>query len=363
MDRPDLIFRSIAERRGGWRFAGMALSPAGAAFGLAATLRRRAYSLGIAGRLRACVPVVSVGNIEVGGIGKTPVTVWLARRLVTAGFEVAVVARDLNRRSGAPVNASLGARSSGSVPASDEVLMLAKQLPGCIVFAGPSKAEAAVRAAAEASPDLVLVDDGFQHLRLHRDMDIVVLDFEHPLGTGGVIPAGTLREFPSALSAADCFWVNRVPAGRSPEWLTRTLSLFSSRASVVNSRPVPVALEMPGGGSVDPKGLRVVAFCGIGNPSSFRSTLTEAGCETVEFQDFPDHHAFTVAELVAMEEKRKALKADLLVTTEKDAVKLGRPGIKLNICALRIELDVWGGSDRLLEDIAGLVREGGKREP
>lgn len=362
MKRPDLVFRSIAERRGGWRFAGMALSPAGAVFGLAANLRRRAYSLGLGRKLRACVPVVSVGNIEVGGIGKTPVTVWLARRLVSAGCEIAVAARDLNRRSGPPLNASLGAWSSDSPP-SDEVLMLAKQLPGCSVFAGPSKAQAAVRAAAEVSPDLVLVDDGFQHLTLHRDMDIVVLDFEHPLGTGGVIPAGTLREFPSALSAADCFWVNRVPAGRSPEWLTRTLSLFSTRASVVNSRPVPVALEMPGGGSVDPKGLRVVAFCGIGQPSSFRTTLAEAGCETVHFQDFPDHHVFTVAELVALEEKRKALKADLLVTTEKDAVKLGEPGIRLNICALRIELDVWGGSDRLLEDIAGLVREGGKREP
>ncbi|MGB4082608.1 MAG: tetraacyldisaccharide 4'-kinase, partial [Candidatus Fermentibacter daniensis] len=163
MKRPDLVFRSIAERRGGWRFAGMALSPAGAVFGLAANLRRRAYSLGLGRKLRACVPVVSVGNIEVGGIGKTPVTVWLARRLVSAGFEIAVAARDLNRRSGPPLNASLGAWSSDSPP-SDEVLMLAKQLPGCSVFAGPSKAQAAVRAAAEVSPDLLLVDEGFQHL-------------------------------------------------------------------------------------------------------------------------------------------------------------------------------------------------------
>ncbi len=363
MRRPDGVFRDIAERRAGWRFAGAALSPLGALYGLAAVLRRRAYGIGLGRRYRAGVPVVSVGNLEVGGIGKTPVTIWLARRLVTAGFEVAVVARDLNRRTGEPVNASLhSSRSGGGMP-SDEVLMLVQQLPGCRVFTGPDKSRAVRRAASESSPDLVLVDDGFQHLKLHRDMDIVVLDFAHPLGIGGVLPAGTLREFPSALSCADCFWVNRVPAGRTPEWLARTLSIFSRSAPVVSSRPVPVALEMPGGGSVDPKGLRVVAFCGIGNPGSFRETLLEAGCAVEEFRAFPDHHTCSLSELVALEERRKSLRADLLVTTEKDAVKLGRPGMKLNICALRIELEVWGESDRLFGDIAGLAGRGVPREP
>ena len=360
MRRPDRIHSAIAARRGGWRYAGAALSPVAALYGLAAALRRRASSMGLGRRIRAGVPVVSVGNIEMGGIGKTPVTIWLARRLVTAGFRVAVVARDLNRRTGEPVNASLASRSSGAGAPSDEALMLASDLPGCSVYAGPDKAAAALRAASEAKPDILLVDDGFQHLALHRDMDVVVLDFEHPLGRGGVLPAGTLREFPSALSAADCFWVNRVPAGRTPEWLARSLAMFSHRACVVNSRPVPVAMEMPGGGCVDPRGLRVLAFCGIGSPESFRATLAEAGCDVAGFLDFPDHHRYTLSELVGMEERRKELKADLLVTTRKDAVKLGTPGTKLNICSLRIELEVWGEADRLLAEISALAGRGGK---
>ncbi len=354
--RGEEAYRRMAMREGRWRLAGIALSPLGAMYGLAMHLRRRMYDAGLLRKVDAGAPVVSIGNLEVGGTGKTPVTVWLARRLVSEGLRVAVVARDLNRSSGEPADVSPPAVRQGPGAPSDEVLMLARHLPGCPVFAGPVKAEAARKAVREASPDIVLVDDGFQHLRLRRDMDIVVLDFDHPLGMGGVIPAGTLREFPSALSGADCFWVNRMGPERSSGWLSRTLGAFSRHAMLVTSRPVPMALELPGGGSVDPGGSRVVAFCGIGSPGSFRRTLEEAGCLIADFRAFPDHHTYTPGELVALEELRKSLRADLVVTTEKDAVKLGTPGLKLNICSMRMEMEVEGEHGRLVERIKALVR-------
>lgn len=336
----------MTAREGPWRAAGPVLRPASALYGLLMTLRRRAYSSGLRPRTRVAPAVVSIGNLEVGGTGKTPVTAWLARRLVSAGLKVSVVARDLNRRTGGAVEFRPGSGSAGAE--SDEVLLLASMLPCCRIFTGPSKTAAAVLAASEAAPDVILVDDGFQHLALYRDLDIVVLDFEKPLGTGGVLPGGTLREHPQALSAADCFWVNRVTRGRSTGWLAKVLGSFSRHACMVTSRPVPVALELPGGGSVDPRGLRVVAFCGIARPSSFRDALEEAGCIVEGFHAFPDHHRYTPSDLVGLEAERRSARADLLVTTCKDSVKTGMPGLRLNICALRIELEVAGESDSLV---------------
>jgi tetraacyldisaccharide 4'-kinase len=230
-------------------------------------------------------------------------------------------------------------------------------LPECTVYAGPDKTGAAVRAVREQSPDVVLVDDGFQHLKLIRDIDIVVLDFDHPFGTGGVLPSGTLREFPNALRYADYYWVSRVEPGRSGEWMTRALSLFNWRAPIVTSRVMPGRLELMGGGSVDPAGLKVLAFCGIGSPEGFRRTLGLAGCEVLDMVRFPDHYEYRPEELAMLEERRRILKADFLVTTQKDSVKLGRTGREMNIGWLVVGLDVQGEHARLLDDIQALIRK------
>jgi len=353
----DRALRMISARRGAWKLAGWLLSPLGLMYGTAAMLRRRAWEAGAFRRFGLPVPVVSVGNIEVGGVGKTPVTIWLARRLRERGLSVAVVARDLNRRRGRPLNASRETRASGTKLPSDEVMLLARLLPGCSVFSGPDKTAAAVRAVQEADPDVVLIDDGFQHLRLRRDIDVVVLDFEHPFGRGGALPGGTLREFPGALARADVFWVNRIVSGRSGEWIGRALKSINWRADVVTSRPVPQGLVLSGGGSVDSSGLEVLAFCGIGSPEGFRRTLEEAGCSVVDMVEFSDHHEYSEREMRDLEERRKALGADLLVTTEKDAVKLGRTGAELSVAYLRVELDVGGSWEHLLDEIVRLRSE------
>ncbi|NLP06307.1 tetraacyldisaccharide 4'-kinase [Candidatus Fermentibacteria bacterium] len=356
MTRPDGIFRAVAARRGAWGLLGRLLYPLGALYGFGAWLRRRAWEAGILGRVRLPVTVVSVGNIEVGGVGKTPVTAWLASRLNEAGLSVAVVARDLNRSSGEPYNASRPFRSNRRNTPSDEVLLLARTLPFAKVYAGPDKSRAAALALEDSAPDVILVDDGFQHLRLARDLDIVVMDFDHPFGTGVVIPSGTLREFPSALRSADWFWVNRVGPGRSGEWIGRALSVLNWRAGLVTSRPSAGKLELLCGGTVEPGGMRVLAFCGIGSPSGFRRTLEEAGCTVCDLVEFPDHHDYAPGDLSRLEADRIAAGADLLVTTEKDAVKIDRQGPALNAGFLKVALEVDGDWKRLLDDIAAMAR-------
>jgi tetraacyldisaccharide 4'-kinase len=357
----DAALRRIASRRGAWRIAGWLLSPLGVLYGSIAMIRRRAWEAGAFRRYRLGVPVVSVGNIEVGGVGKTPVTIWLARKLRERGLSVAVVARDLNRRRGQPRNASLDARSSGGKQPSDEVILLTRQLPDCPVFAGPDKTRAALRAASEARPDVILVDDGFQHLRLCRDIDVVVVDFDHPFGRGGVLPSGTLREFPAVLDRANVFWVNRVGVGRTGEWMGRALGAINWRADVITSRPVPSGLFISGGGRMDTAGLKVLAFCGIGSPEGFRRTLEDAGCAVIDMAEFPDHHEYSSEELRALESRRKSLRADVLVTTEKDAVKLGKAGSDLCIGILRVDLEVGGAWEHLLDEVARLSRESRKQ--
>jgi|WetSurMetagenome_2_1015567.scaffolds.fasta_scaffold00910_8 tetraacyldisaccharide 4'-kinase len=347
-------FRRIAERRGFWAPVGWILSPLGLVYGTLAAVRRRLYETGKAARTRVPAVVVSVGNLEVGGVGKTPVTIWLAQELARQGMRTAVVAKDLNRSRRTPFDASRELMSNSNKLPSDEVILLTRSLRECSVYAGPDKTDAAVRAWEEARPEVIVVDDGFQHLRLCRDMEIVVLDFDHPLGRGGVLPAGTLREFPGTLTKADVFWINRVGTGRSGEWMGRALSAYNWRAAVVTSRLVPQGLRLPGGGMLAPSGLKVLAFCGIGSPDGFGRTLGEAGCEVLGLEVFPDHHRYSDDELDGLEKLRRERSADFLVTTGKDSVKLGRKGSELNIAFLEVSLEVSGEAERLLSEIRRL---------
>jgi tetraacyldisaccharide 4'-kinase len=350
------VFERVAERRGGWAWLGWSLLPLSLLYRLVAVARRSLYESEILTALRVGPVVVSVGNIEVGGTGKTPVTVWLARRLAGKGLSVAVVARDLSRRAGGPRRIRSG--SSGTRRPSDEVLMLAEKLGGtCSVFAGPGKARCAARAAEEVSPDVILVDDGFQNLRLHRDMDIVVTAFSHPLGRGGLLPAGTLREPPSALSRAHWLWVSGVPEGRSSGWVRSRLSAYNWKAGQVESSTAVRGFRDLEGRMVEPKGGPALAFCGIGRPQSFMSTLERTGLEIVDKVVYPDHHRYGTRDIEELVARARSHEAARMVTTEKDMVKL--TGIAqdcgMELLSLAVTLEV-GGARPLLAEIEELAR-------
>ncbi|MBN1434175.1 tetraacyldisaccharide 4'-kinase [Candidatus Fermentibacterales bacterium] len=362
------LWRNTAERRSMLHILlAVLLRPAALLYRGLAALNRLSYESGLRRRVRVPAAVVSVGNIEVGGVGKTPVVIWMARRLSERGLSVAVVVR--NQRSGpgcgreaVPADRviSVARRSSAGSMFSDEVLLLVQSLPGISVYAGKSKSKAAVRACREVSPDLVLVDDGFQHHGLQKDMEIVLVDFERPFGSGGLLPSGSLREPPCVLSRADCFWAHRRGQGRSEDWLRTRLDDYNWRAPLVCSNLIPGMLRLAGDddSEIDPDGVSVVAFCGIGKPWSFRRTLEAAGCRVLGFMEFPDHHRYGAADLERLDKLRKARGAEALVTTTKDVVKIERLAESHLLYYLDTSLAVSSEAEQLLSSIHGLVSTG-----
>jgi tetraacyldisaccharide 4'-kinase len=297
------------------------------------------------------VPVISVGNIEVGGTGKTPVTIWLANRIAGMGYTVSVVARNFGQRT----NACRVRLDNDDVRSNftDEVLLLAESLlDRSSVYSGRSKTEAATKAYRGEKPDIIIIDDGFQHLQLHRDIELVVLDFASPFGQGGVLPSGTLREFPSVISRADHIWINRIPSGMSAEWIRRRVSDYNWKAPVQFSRVKHTGVRLVNGKALTGiPGRTVLAFCGIGKPESFRNSLEEAGFRLEGLEVFPDHHVYSKNDIERLREIMERTGGSALITTAKDAVKLfGIPDTG-DILVQSMNLDVEGAVPDLMNDI------------
>ena len=282
------------------------LQPFASGYGALLAARRRAYQAGWLRRESAGKPVVVVGNLTVGGTGKTPLTLWLARELGARGLEVGIVSRGYGRSGREPRRVKLGAswREVG-----DEPLILARR-SGCRTMVGADRVAAARRLAADGV-DIILADDGLQHLHLARDCEIVVIDGMRGFGNGRLLPAGPLREPAVQLWGADAVVVNgerQHPslAGALPPQGTLTMRLTPLEAERVDARAAACPLEAF-------RGHPVHAVAGIGNPQRFFGTLRERGIELIEHA-FPDHHALTAADLAFADERP-------VLMTEKDAVK------------------------------------------
>jgi len=269
-------------------------------------LRRRAYGAGLARSASAGRPVVVVGNLTVGGTGKTPLVIWLAQALAAAGVRVGIVARGYGgrREDNGPRRVEAGSRWQ---EVGDEPLLLARR-SGCPTVVGIDRL-AAARALVADGVDLIVADDGLQHLRLARDCEIVVIDGARGFGNGRLLPAGPLREPPGRLRQVDAVVVNgNVTQGSLAALLPPgvfAMRLEASEAvSVGEGRRRPLAAF---------HGARVHGVAGIGNPQRFFAELRAQGMEVIEHA-FPDHHALRAAEL--------AFADDLpVLMTEKDAVK------------------------------------------
>lgn len=279
------------------------LLPLAALFGALAALRRTLYRLGVLPVTRLPVPVVVVGNVTVGGTGKTPLVIALARLLREEGFHPGIVSRGHGGASRLP--RPVGASSAPAEVGDEPVLIAART--GCPVWVGRNRAEAA-RALLAAHPevDVVLSDDGLQHYGLARDVEIVVVDALRWFGNGQLLPAGPLREPTWRLKTVDAVvingWLPGAPLKRH-EFTMRLEGgvLYNLRNPALKARPEVFA------------GQTVRAVAGIGNPERFFEQLRKLGLNIVP-QPFPDHHAFTPADL---EEAGEAP----VVMTEKDAVK------------------------------------------
>jgi len=330
---------SGAESGGSARLLLLLLLPASLVYGLLLKLRAVAYRVGILPSYRLSRPVVSIGNITVGGTGKTPVTSHVARYLLEHGVKVAVLSRGYSGRLEGQValvsdgqKVLLSAQECG-----DEPYLLASSIPGLIVVIGSDRHAAGQLALQACNPDLFLLDDGFQHLRLRRDLNILLLDARRPFGNGWCLPAGLLREPQGEVCRADLVVMTRCPEGIVP------LSPLPGKPCCLARHDLGVLLPLTGGTPRAFDGLRegrTAAFCGIAEPDHFFDALRQKGIALISTQAFPDHERYDDVRIAELEGFIAASGADYVLTTEKDGVKLGRlaPQYADRILLARLEL-------------------------
>ncbi len=305
-------------------------------YAAAAVLRSTAFEGALRRRRRRLpIPVVSVGNLTVGGTGKTPIVAYLAEVLAAAGRRPAIVSRGyrggLERHGGVVSDGRRVLREASD--AGDEPFMLALQLPGVPVAVGRDRFSTGCRVIAAASPDVVLLDDGFQHLQLARDVDILLLDAQYPFGNGHVLPRGPLREPVTACRRASAVVFTRADQGVAHGRLSSGAAVGGKPAFRAVHRTILLCVS----GDVTPpfakaplapvpgdtlRGRRVVAFSGIADNGRFLGSLTRLGASVVSFAGFRDHHHYRRDDVSRLLRQTDANRADAMVTTEKDCYRL-----------------------------------------
>lgn len=304
------------------RLIQLVLLPAALIYGMILRLRAAAYRRGILPTRRLPRPVVSIGNITVGGTGKTPVTALVARFLLEHGVKVVVLSRGYSGAlEGKAAVVSDGRRILlTAAECGDEPFLLASTVPGLSVVIGADRYAAGQLALQTCRPDLFLLDDGFQHLQLHRDLNILLLDAARPFGNGWCLPAGLLREPKRAAGRADLVVMTRCRPGESPVSPLPEKPWCRARHEPGELVPLteraPLRLE-------DLHGRKVAAFCGIAEPDSFFASLHSRGLDLTATHVFRDHESYGPERLAELETFIAASGAEYVLTTEKDGVKLG----------------------------------------
>lgn len=312
------------------------LWPLSVPYGAVAHLRARAYRKGILKQRRLDSVVISVGNLTVGGTGKTPMVLWIAERLLAEGKSVGILTRGYRGKT----IASRGDESSGDDSTSDEVRLLKSRLGDRVAFGiGADRFERGQALAARGVKWFVL-DDGFQHLQLARNVDIVLIDATNPFGGGHVLPAGRLREPRTALSRADIIVITRSHHAPAIEAAIRRDSdapIFYARAELDSvSAPFHPSLN-----ERDARDRRLFAFCGIGNPSAFVADLRDWGFQISGYRLFSDHHRYSAADISAIEQEAKAAGASGVICTEKDSFNYSGVwrSMDLWVCSISMQID------------------------
>jgi tetraacyldisaccharide 4'-kinase len=301
-------------------------------------LRNRLYDGGWLSAFRPPAKVISVGNLTLGGTGKTPMVEWLVRRLSAEGRTVAIISRGYGARHGQP---------------NDEALELAHKLPGVRHLQNPDRVAAARELLAAEPCDIIVLDDAFQHRRIARDLDIVLLDALEPFGFGHVFPRGMLREPLAGLARAQVIVLSRadmIPPARRVA-IRAQVERVAPQATWVEACHAPQRL-VSATGEEQPlallAGRRVAAFCGIGNPAGFRHTLETCNCSLVAMQEFPDHHAYGAADLERLTHWAAGLEVSAVLCTEKDLVKMNRDHLgQREVWAVRVGLEFMSGQGEL----------------
>lgn len=298
------------------------LIPLSLPYALLQQLRARLYHTGILASKRLPRPVISIGNLTVGGTGKTPVTAYIAHQLLAKGYKVAV----LSRGYGGSLEGQTTIVSDGNTmfrtaeESGDEPFLLATTVPGLMVVIGSDRHAAGLLALERLNPDIFLLDDGFQHLRLKRDLNILLMDCTRPFGNGWTLPAGLLREPKSAGARADLVIQTRCPEGIIIP--TVIAGIPHCRASHRLAYAVPLLADGDAQNLESLRGFKIVAFAGIAEPQTFFDGLLSHGLNLAHTLSLPDHVIYDDARITQLADIIRTTGADYALTTEKDGVKL-----------------------------------------
>ncbi len=331
------------------------LWPLGLLYGAVGAWRVALYRRGLLPSARLAGPVVSVGNLSVGGSGKTPVVAHLAELLRDAGLPVAILSRGYggNRREPALLVSDGERVLAEAGRGGDEPVMLARALPGVVVAVGPRRDLVGRAVEARFGRRVHLLDDGFQHLRLRRDLDLLCLDATD--ASRWPLPAGRLREFPGAQRRADLVLLTRAESAGEPRLAALESRLGPERAVRVALRPDGFASA--GDGAPRPAPARPFVVAGVARPERLLEDVRGAAGGPVGQALFRDHHAFTADECRLAAARAREAGADALVTTAKDAVRWPAVDLPLPVLVLRQKAELLGG-ERLrarLLSVAGRV--------
>ncbi|MGB7581181.1 MAG: tetraacyldisaccharide 4'-kinase [Sedimentisphaerales bacterium] len=329
------------------------LNVAAVFYGLGISLRNwlydggqaKSYAVTAAGlvtsdRTQATVPVISVGNITVGGTGKTPLVIWLCNLFREQNVNCAILTRGYKAAKGE----------------SDEPGMLAKNCSGSAVVVNPDRLAGAIEAVKKRRAQVLIMDDGFQHRRLHRDIDIVTIDAMQPFGYGRLLPAGLLREPVSALKRAKAVILTRcdLVSKNNLTELTAAINRINPDVIIAQTIHSPV-FAVSGEKQIqleELKGKKIYVFCGIANPEAFLATVGLAGANIVGSKVYDDHYNYTVNDVNDIYRDAAKSGARMMLTTEKDYNKISQPASgegELVLAYLAVRLQFVEGQDRIME--------------
>lgn len=288
--------------------------------------------------------VISIGNITAGGTGKTPLVIWMYQTLKFKGAKCSIITR--------------GYKSESSRDKlKDEPAMLEENCPAAEVIVNPDRLSAAIQAVNDFDAEAIILDDGFQHRRLARDIDIVCIDSSCPFGYRKILPAGFLREPAGSLKRADAVVLTRVDQAEQEKLdeIIGKVKNLNPKAVLASTRHKACRIQTAGGkelGLDELKNKKVYAFCGIGNPQAFFYTLTQSGAVVAGKRAYNDHYRYGSEDLKTIARESEKSKADLIITTEKDYIKLPEDRLKddIEIYVLKTEIDFVQGKESL-EDL------------
>ncbi len=319
------------------------------------------FQRGLVPQARLGCPVISVGNLTLGGTGKTSSAAFIARYLRERGERPAIILRGHAAKSRATRVLAPPVEAADPNEVGDEAAMLSACLPDVPVGVGKWRERVGRALLRETGANVIVLDDGFQYFRMARDLDVVLVDALQPLEEQRLFPAGTLREPPGHLRRAHAVWLTHadlVEAGEA-DAARQVVSRLCPGIPIAATRHRPLALRrLHRGDGVDPGerlgGTRVLALSSIGNPRAFELTLSRLGAQEVVPLRFPDHHPYSEADAARV--ARAASGLDLIVTTEKDAVRFGPVAADTEAWVLRCELEFLVGAEEALSLVQSVLR-------